>query len=413
MKKLNFTRTALKLIVASIALIFCGIARAQYDTSNGYETSTGQGALYTDNSSNDGNTADGYQALYYNTSGNADTAVGCETLVSNSDGTDDTANGYEALYFTTASYNTATGSFALLYNSTGSNNTATGYLALQGGTSSYADTGSDNTADGESALAVNTSGTNNIADGYEALSENTTGYDNTASGVKALEANNTGFNNIAEGFHAMENNTTGKFNIAIGSGAGSGITTGTENIEIGAPGVTGDTKAIRLGTQGTQTKTIIAGIYGQTAASGVEVFIGSNGQLGTMTSSAKFKRNIHDMGSVSDALMALRPVTFQYKTDIDPTGTPQFGLIAEEVEKVNPDLVARDADHHIYTVRYEAVNAMLLNEFQKQHETMTAQQITIARQLKHSASQDETIAAQQKILQSLAARVSELEQARK
>ena len=127
------------------------------------------------------------------------------------------------------------------------------------------------------------------------------------------------------------------------------------------------------------------------------VYVNPSGQLGTLTSSAKYKRNIHDMGKVSDALMSLRPVTFQYKSDIDPTGTPQFGLIAEEVDKVDPDLVARDDQHNIYTVRYEAVNAMMLNEVQKQHETIGAQ--------------EKTIAEQQKLLQSLAARVDQLEQA--
>jgi hypothetical protein len=146
----------------------------------------------------------------------------------------------------------------------------------------------------------------------------------------------------------------------------------------------------------------VAGIFGATATGGAAVYVNSSGQLGTLTSSAKFKRNIHDMGSVSDVLMSLRPVTFQYKPEIDPNATPQFGLIAEEVEKVSPDLVVHDENHQIYTVRYEAVNAMLLNEFQKQHETIAAQE-------KHAEDQDKLIAAQQKLLQSLVARLDQVE----
>ena len=396
MKKLKFTRTALKLIVASIALIFCGLAHAQNT-----ETATGTGALASDpTSTTDVNTADGYDALNVNTpkKGMANTAVGYEALSSNTIGHD----------------NMAAGNLALGHNTSGVENTASGAYAL------YSNTyGGENTANGYGALVLNTSGGANTASGESALEKNTSGGANTASGASALELNTTGSNNTAVGYDALGANTTGTSNIAIGTLAGIYIVDGTDNIEIGALGLRADTKTIRLGKQGTQNKTIIAGIYGETAASGVEVFIGSNGQLGTMTSSAKFKRNIHDMGSVSDALMALRPVTFQYKTDLDPTGTPQFGLIAEEVEKVNPDLVARDADHHIYTVRYEAVNAMLLNEFQKQHATIAEQEKTITDQKTHAADQDKTIAQQQtsladqqKLLQSLAARVSELEQAR-
>jgi len=154
------------------------------------------------------------------------------------------------------------------------------------------------------------------------------------------------------------------------------------------------------------------------------VVVTSTGQLGTIASSAKFKRNIRDMGDASDALLSLRPVTFQYKSEIDPMGTPQFGLIAEEVEKISPDLVLHDANHQIYSVRYEAVNAMLLNEFQKQHETIAEQQKfaddqmkinaeqqkTITDQQKHAQEQDKLIADQQKLLQSLVARLDQVEQ---
>ena len=175
---------------------------------------------------------------------------------------------------------------------------------------------------------------------------------------------------------------------------------------------------IRLGTQGTQTSTYIAGIQG-VVVSGAPVYVSATGKLGTLTSSAKFKKDIKDMGNTSDALLALRPVSFKYKSEFDPSGMQQFGLIAEEVEKVSPDLVLRDAAHQIYTVRYEAVNAMLLNEFQKQHETITGQEQmlteqekTIAEQQKFVESQVKINADQQKLLDSLTARLAQLEQAK-
>jgi Chaperone of endosialidase len=163
----------------------------------------------------------------------------------------------------------------------------------------------------------------------------------------------------------------------IGSGAGYEIITGSYNIEIGNPGATNDNGIIRIGTQGTQTNTFIAGISGATAASGVAVYINPSGQLGTLTSSARFKTNIASMDDASDVLLSLHPVKFKYKDEIDPQHIPQFGLVAEEVDKVDPDLVARDDKNQIYTVRYEAVNAMLLNEFLKEHRQVQAQKTEI------------------------------------
>jgi hypothetical protein len=177
----------------------------------------------------------------------------------------------------------------------------------------------------------------------------------------------------------------------LGNSAGIRLTTGSNNIDIGNLGVTGEANTIRIGTVGTQNATFIAGIRGVTVASGVGVIVGSNGQLGTVTSSARFKEAIRPMDKASEAILALQPVTFRYKQEIDPDGIPQFGLIAEQVEKVNPDLVARDADGKVNTVRYEAVNAMLLNEFQKEHRSV--------RDLK------ETVAQQQKQIEALSATV--------
>src|SRR5437763_1314034 len=189
---------------------------------------------------------------------------------------------------------------------------------------------------------------------------------NTAEGDGALSSVTTGFSNTANGSSALFSNTTGSSNIALGVSAGQNLTTGNNNIDIGNPGVAAEANTIRIGTVGTQTKTFIAGISGA-GVTGVAVKVNAAGQLGTAPSSERFKDAIKPMDKASEAVLALKPVTFHYKKELDPDGTPQFGLIAEEVAKVNPDLVARDDQGKIYTVRYDAVNAMLLNEFLKEH----------------------------------------------
>ena len=282
---------------------------------------------------------------------------GCDLSIGN------TFLGDDALILnTTGLDNTAVGFNALFSNTTGSYNTANGFVALQSNT-----TGTFNTANGRDALSSNTAGGDNTAVGVEALFSNTTGNQNTATGALALFFNTIGGNNTADGFDALLNNTTGNSNIAVGTGAGQNLTTGNNNIDIGNKGVAGESNTIRIGKQGRQTTTAIAGISGATVAGGVGVLIDTNGRLGTTTSSARYKDNIQPMDKASEAILALKPVTFHYKKDIDPDGIPQFGLVAEQVEKVNSDLVARDDDGKPYSVRYEAVNAMLLNEFLKAH----------------------------------------------
>jgi hypothetical protein len=258
--------------------------------------------------------------------------------------------------------NTVLGDDALISNTTGFDNTAVGFNALSSNT-----TGANNTAIGWQALFANSTGSNNTATGLLALGSNTTGNFMTATGQGALFSNTTGDSNTANGFQALLGNTTGSNNIALGFQAGANVTTGNNNIDIGNVGVAGDSKRIRIGQQGAQHGTFIAGIRGVTTqnANAVPVLIDSAGQLGTMSSSRRFKKEIKPMDQTSEAILSLRPVMFHYKSD--STGTPQFGLIAEEVAQVNPDLVIRDERGEIYTVRYEAVNAMLLNEFLKEH----------------------------------------------
>jgi uncharacterized coiled-coil protein SlyX len=294
-----------------------------------------------------GNTAEGQNALLSRTTGTYNTAVGIYSILSLTDGNFCTGVGAGTLLSNTANENTATGAGALLSNTTG----------LQ------------NTANGAFALFSNTEGSFNTATGYKALFS-TTGTDNTASGRAALF-----------------NNTTGNNNIALGVSAGTAVTTANNVIAIGTEGANVD-------------NTCFIGNIREVAvnASGVPVVIDLNNQLGTIVSSRRFKKEIKPMDNVSEAILALKPVTFHYKSDA--TNTPQFGLIAEEVAAVNPNLVVRDKKGDVYTVRYEAVNAMLLNEFLKEHRKVEEQDRKMHEQEATIAELKSTVAQQQKSFQS-------------
>jgi len=259
--------------------------------------------------------------------------------------------------------NTAEGQAALFSLTTGVANTAVGWLALN-----TLDTGKLNTAIGAGTLIGNTAN-QNTATGAGALFNNGTGGNNTANGVYALFYNLEGGDNTAIGIAALLSNTNGSNNVALGSGAGASATTGSNNVYVGAG---------MQGAAGESDACYIKSIFGQTSATGIPVLINSNNKLGTTMSSKRFKKEIRPMDKASDALLALKPVTFRYKEEIDPTGTTQFGLVAEQVEKVNPDLVVRDAEGKPYSVRYDQVNAMLLNEFLKAHSKIEEQEATIA-----------------------------------
>jgi hypothetical protein len=415
---------------ASCALAcFCPAARAaglHPPPDGGYpglNTAEGQNALFSlDTSAGVANTAVGWFSLKSDVNGSFNTAVGAATLLFNvgdqstSEGVQNTAVGAAAMLFnTTGSFNTAFGDIALFSNTTGHRNTALGSRALNANTIGFLNigvgrsallfntTGSNNVGIGADAIQDNTSGVNNVAignfallnvlgnnntgtgfqalgalaqtdgtgsentaNGVNALTNNTDGGGNTAIGAYTLQVNTTSFNNTAIGANAL-GNSTGSVNTALGINAGLNLTTGDNNIYIGNLGVDGESNTIRIGGDtgsGSQTAAFIAGISG-TAVVGDPVVVDANGQLGTATSSARFKTDIKPMDKTSEAILALKPVSFQYKSDSN--GMPQFGLIAEEVAKVNPDLVVRDRKGEIYSVRYEAVNAMLLNEFLKEH----------------------------------------------
>jgi hypothetical protein len=340
----------------------------------------------------DFNTSVGFLALGTNTTGNGNTAVGWRTLQSNDAGIQNTAFGGGAMATNHGgAFNTAVGFDALNQNNTGSNNVAVGQSALS------SNTASSNTALGFEALVSNTSGSDNVAVGRSALSSNTASS-NVAIGRDALFSNTSGSGNVAVGFSALLNdNASG--NIAIGYNAGTN-TSGDNNIFIGSAGVGGDIGTIRIGTFPNIAATYIAGIRNAPVTNGDTVMAGDFGRLGTTSSARRFKDDIRDIAEESDGLMKLRPVAFEYKSD--PTGTTQYGLIAEEVAEVYPHLVGYDQDGQLSTVHYHLINALLLNEVQKQHRTVEALEETIEQQ-------KETIDHEQAEIEGLKARLSRLE----
>ena len=296
----------------------------------------------------------------------------------------------------TGGFNTGLGHNALASNTTGFQNTAIGQDALFNNT-----TGGFNTATGQGALFTNTTGDTNTASGSFALSSNTTGFQNTATGVSALFSNSTGTNNMASGSFAL-NNTTGSSNIGIGAGAGLNLTTGNNNICIGNFGLAGESGTIRIGTA--QTATFVAGVNGvTTGGTGTPVLIDANGQLGTVSSSARFKDAIQDMGEATEGLLKLRPVTFRYKAQ--PEGRTQFGLIAEEVEKVMPELVVCSSSGEVETVLYHEMPAMLLNELQKQQRQIQELKFN---ELQKQQRQIEELQKQEREIQGLKSELSAL-----
>ena len=346
-------RTA-TILFALGALTFSQIAQAVVPPPDGgypgYNTAEGQNALFS-RTTGLWNTALGGFALHSDTEGTGNTAVGFNGLRNNVTGEFNTAVGLNALYFNNGdpsigrgSRNSAFGSLALFANTTGRDNCAFGIDALVQNS-----TGETNTATGAFAMSSNTAGTSNTAFGDVALAENTTGNYNTAIGVGAL-------------VHA-----TGDRNTAVGSGAGDNIFSSSNVICIGQGVVGADVT----------NSCYIGNIWNQPGGAQA-VYVDADGKLGALVSSARFKEDIKPMDKASETLLALKPVVFRYKKAIDRGGTPQFGLVAEEVEKVNPALVLRDKAGKPYSIRYDQVNAMLLNEFLKEHATVQKQQLMIA-----------------------------------
>lgn len=377
----------MKIKILSSLVVLCALAfvsmplASQAGQGNQRNTKTGNKALQSNTTGSD-NTADGDQALFSNTVGNQSTAVGSQAL-----------------------FNNATASDAL-------GNEAVGFQALYSNT-----TGQGNHAFGLQALFSNIDGIRNLAAGGSALFNLSTGDSNTAVGNAVLINSDAVNFSSGLGRRALFR-SQGDQNTGLGFFAGSNLTNGTNNIFVGSVGpdsIGSESNTIRIGTQTAtiatignppieshpfpaHTATFIAGIFGATTAGGIPVYVDGNGRLGTIPSSRRFKDDIEPMDKASEAILSLRPVTFRYKTDIDSKSIPQFGLVAEEVAKVNSDLVVRDGKGDIYSVRYEAVNAMLLNEFIKQHRQVVAQQ----KQIDKLAGQ---LKAQAALIQKVSARV--------
>jgi hypothetical protein len=321
------------------------------------------------------NTAEGANALFSLTTGVWNTALGFQALNNNTTGWSNTATGFRALFSNTSFENTATGVNALYSNTIGIWNTANGVAALYD----------------------NTTGGSNTATGVQALYRNTTGVQNTANGARALFRNTSGHHNTANGLVALFNNATGSDNVALGVAAGNNVTTASNVIAIGA----------NVSGENVSNTCYIGNIFGVTSGGATAVYVNSLGKLGTVVSSQRFKDEIKPMDKDSEAILALKPVTFRYKQEIDPARSPQFGLVAEDVEKVNPDLVVRDGERKVNTVRYEAVNAMLLNEFIKEHRKVEQQEMAITELRSNAAKQETTIALQQHEIKALMASLKE------
>ena len=289
--------------------------------------------------------------------------TGAET---NNTGQYGTALGYYALSVDNSTNNTATGYQSLRYSTSGFGNTANGSLSLYQNT-----VGNYNTAMGLDSLFSNTSGSYNVSLGFGSLNGNISGSNNTSTGAAALILNNYGSNNTASGYYSLYNNTTGNNNIALGYQAGQNLTTGSSNIDIGNLGIAAESATIRIGTQGTQTKAFMAGVRGVNVTGGSTVLVNASGQLGVASSSRRYKEDIQPMGDLTSRLMDLRPVTFRYKQADEAGNKPiQYGLIAEDVDTVMPELVVRDADGSPETVAYHVLPSLLLNVFQKQHQQL-------------------------------------------
>ncbi len=414
---------------------FLGVIAGNFAMTGGNNTGLGYSALHA-NTTGLQNTAVGSMALPLNNAGSQNTAVGYVTLANNTSGSYNTAVGSFALWTNNADSNTALGVNTLALNQTGVDNTAVGAFALEANVTAGGNTavgagvlqenvdGSNNTAVGAYALAVNTSGEANSAFGNSALNQNTFGVNNVAVGAGAAVSNTAGNDNVAVGAStlsdnlvssgntavgtyalrqttssantgvgmdaltnnvggasntalgsgALTSNTSGSNNIAIGQGAGSNLTTGNFNIDIGNPGNAGETQTISIGAPFNQIRTFIAGIRNITTGNNnaINVVIDSNGQLGTLSSSREVKSDIADIGTASEVLMRLHPVSFRYKAH-EGAGPVQYGLIAEEVAEVAPGLVATGSNGEIETVLYQHLPPMLLNEYQKQQRIIEAQ----------------------------------------
>ena len=357
-------------------------ATGSSNTAYGYSALAAAAQPFTPTTTGIQNTAVGAQTLTVS-NGSYNTAIGAGALTSDLKSSFGVAVGVNALHNsigqlqvngTYSAYNTAVGGYSLFTNTTGIYNTALSYQSLYSNT-----TGSQNTALGATALLANTTGIANTAVGTPVMNANTIGIYNTAIGSGALYGNISGNYNAGLGQNALYANTTGSYNIGVGPGAGSSITTGSYNIDIGNIAVAGDSATIRIGNASDQSKTFVAGITGVNVTGGATVVVNASGQLGVAASSRRYKEDIQPMGSMSERLLKLRPVTFRYKQAEASGEKPlQYGLIAEEVAEVFPELVVYNTAGQPETVAYQLLASLLLNELEKDHAQLLEAKTQIA-----------------------------------
>jgi hypothetical protein len=369
---------AFLLLAASAAPALAGDVTVRLDAASGFSLRNNTGAVErlrvdeaTGNVSRNG-------ALFVHTTGSANTFVGsgAGNLATTGAGGNSAFGSYALADNTTGLLNSAFGSNTLQVNTTGSRNTAIGFLALAANVGGHL-----NTSVGAFSMGANTTGSGNSALGLTALNYNTVGANNSAVGYRALYENTSGNSNAALGDNALDSITTGSRNVGVGRNAGANQTTGNDNVYLANLGAAGESGQIRIGTAGTHIQSTMAGIHGRTSGGGIAVLVNAGGTLGTTTSSARFKQDVRDMGDASDLLMRLRPVTFRYTEEAVGAGdarTRQYGLIAEEVAAVAPELVAPDLEGRPYSVKYHELPALLLNEVQAQRRTIAKLEARLA-----------------------------------
>lgn len=385
----------------SLAVMFGGpgtatsVARSDHAHQRAGTDNTGVGVnALAANTTGASNTAVGAGALSANTTGANNTALGFRALQSHVGADGNTAIGFEALQRTVSGrLNTAVGAGALEANVTGNQNTALGTQALHSSTAGHNNTAvgigalhfnqaNNNTAVGIAALNANTTGSSNVAMGSSALTSNTTGVQNTALGLNAMYFNVGGSRNTAIGNLALDNMTSGDGNVVVGTDAGGLLTIGSRNVYIGHPGVSSESDAIRIGNPAVATSAYIAGAYANppvTAA--IQLMISSDGRLGSSVSSRRFKEDIHPLGESTNRVLQLRPVRFRYIHSAAEGRNPQqYGLIAEEVAQVLPDLVVYDSAGAPLTVQYQFLPILMLGELQRQARELEEMRAALAAQ---------------------------------
>lgn len=382
----------------------------------GASNTSGGGNSFFGRDAGASNTTGGSNAFFGLSAGRSNTTASFNSFFGASAGGQNTTGAGNSFFGTFAGNDNVSGDFNSFFGaSAGGDNTTGESNAFFGNGSGFSNTtASNNSFFGTSAGNMNTTGAANTFVGKAAGVLNTTGGSNAFFGTDAGFNNKTGTGNTFVGRSAGQANTAGVGNIVIGHQAGGNLVTGSNNIYVAnAGGTDPESGTIRIGSALTHNAAYIEGIFNSPVPGGIPVFVDPTGKLGTAPSSRRFKQDIHNMGSLSSRLMQLRPVTYLYRPEMVPGAdhTLQYGLIAEEVEKVYPEMVQHTADGQVLTVRYQMLNSMLLNEVQKQQQVIQSQQQLLQTQTQKNATQEQRITTQEQQISDLEQRLRRLETA--